>query len=392
MSEDRIDLRSELSRLESGDFEAVPQLIQHFIDSGSSDDPLLVEIGGLIAKNSKPGQWMIQGQSIAMFVQAAFFSTAAIATLAPIFEQKSMMEFTQHIFTTVVKAMVDNPETAVKILLFIASRAVQHTPEFYSYAVGVIVATTSMEAERSQFVEMAPAFAEFVDFEPDATIEPLEKAMCNTIQWLAKQNRENYEAFATYRYLNTMRFWSGIMFRFPNYKNALVNVAVNVINVDQSLKLNPFRLKVLEILIDNGEYLPCVAPLAKVLGKSFQEKNEGNEDFDWETMLVANKDSARTKKYQESLFSATLKLLDRCIVSLANKVCFPEIVAPVNRVLKNMLENQLYKPKENILVKFAKKIETNSKWVSKEREKEALVKGYDIRNKSTIEGRSPISK
>ena len=392
MTEETFDLQTELSNLESGDFESMTPLIQQIIYSGSNEESLLIKIGDLIAKHSKPGQWIIQGQSIAMFVQAAFFNLKAIATLSPIFEQKSMMEFTQHIFTIVVKAMVDNPDTAVKILLFISSRAVQHTPSFYSYAVGVIVSTTSIQAESNLFIEMVPAFEKFIDFEPEATIEPLEQAMYDTIQWLAKQNRENYEMFANYKYLNTMRFWSKIIFRYDNYKNALINVAVNAIHVDQSLKLNPFRLKVIEILIDNGEYLPCVALLSKILGKSFQEKSDGEEDFDWDRLLIATKELARTQKYQENLFNTTLKLLDRCIVSMANKVCFPEIVAPVNRILNNMLENQLYKPKENILVKFAKKIERKSKLISNQREKEARVKGFDIRNKSTVEGRSPISK
>ncbi|KAH0791926.1 Noc2-domain-containing protein [Histomonas meleagridis] len=383
-----INKKEELSKLEKGDFDAIPNLLQVFIENNNED--LLIEIGINITKNAKPGMWLSQGQGIVMFVQAAFFSKKAIATLAPIFEQISLLEYTQHIFTTVTKAMISNPDQAVQILLFISSRAVQHTPTFYTYAIGTIVATTSVDAENPLFPATSQAFKYFVDFEPEATIGPLEKSMTDVIHFLASQNRENFTVFATPRYVNTMKFWSPFMFQYTNYANAFVDVALHVIHVDSSLKLNPFRLQILRILIENRQYLPCVAPLAKILGKSLQEKNTSEIDFDWDNLLVANKEIARTVKYQENLFHTSLELLDICLTELGNKVAFPEIVAPVNRVIKNMRENPVYQSKEREINKFAKKIERNSRWITEQREKEANQTEFNIRETSIIEGKAPI--
>ena len=128
--------------------------------------------------------------------------------------------------------------------------------------------------------------------------------------------------------------------------------------------------------------------------KSFQEKNDGKKEFDWDLLMIADKEIARNKEYQEKLFETSFEMLVSCLTELSNDIAFPEIAAPVSRALLGMAQNAAFSEKAQRLSRLEAKIGQNAAWVTKQRRLAAEAEGFDItdRKNMKLEGKSPMSR
>jgi hypothetical protein len=209
---------------------------------------------------------------------------------------------------------------------------------------------------------------------------------------LAQLLRSDGNVFVTFAFINLLRFWANFAFRTLNHTDAFIQICWHSLHVDHSLKMNPFRLQIISVLMEHDVYLPCVAPLVKILEKSLHEQKDSSAEFEWDTLLIAERDVARNQQYQARLFDTALDRLGNCLASLSRRVSFPEIVAPVTRVLAAMIDNPVFVEKVSQLKRLQVMIQKNANWVIKERERIANVEGFDITTVGDLEGVSPMDK
>ncbi|OHT15549.1 hypothetical protein TRFO_02894 [Tritrichomonas foetus] len=369
-----ITLEQAIKQLEEGDLNVIDVILAAHLEE-KEDNKYLKLLATNLVNHIKPVEWNKYRSNLSLFAQASVEDYDTIKILGNLFERSDLLEFTKMFFEETCKIFTSYPERIINILLFISSRAVQNSNQFYSWAVPALFSAISTNLVIVNFVDLEPYFEKFIDFEPEATTAPLQSVLTtqfnHLLDNLEKRNINNSCNYANYSFLNLMKFLQPLAFRFENFKTAYLILATRSIREDQSLTINPFRVKILQILMDAEHYLECVAPLAKIFSKSLQEKKNNEGTFDWDQLIVADKSTARNEGYQELLFAKSFEMLKLCLQKLKNRITFPEIIAPVVRTIKNMIESPIYKQKEQVLRNYLKELDKNSKRVAAAREKTA---------------------
>lgn len=348
----------------------------------SDNNQHLLFLANSLVKYALPDEWGKYKSSLKIFAQASIEDNEAIRILSPLFERANMQEFTKFYFESVLAFLLKYPDRIISVLLFISSRAVQNSSSFYTYAVRTLFAHISLNLNLVYFSDLSKYFAEFIDFEPDATTVPLQELMAEQFKdLLTKLETVNIDQSSNYAdiiFLNLMKFFQPFAFRFPQFKHAFLILANRALNEDQSLKLNPFRIKIMQILIESGYHLECLGQLTKILSKSLQEKRSEGESVDWDQIIVADKEIARNANYQDLLFSKSYQMLKQCLDKLKNRIAYPEIVAPVVRALKTMTTSPIFKSRTKELKDLLNLIVQNSKRIEIAREKVAAKTDINI--------------
>lgn len=386
---ENINIEEELSKLKSGDLYSIVPLL-YVYEEQTQEKSILISIAESIAANAKPIEWEKNKQEIALFAQVSFEIDDAIRVLGSTFARVDMLEFTNFYFSTMAKNVLGNPERTTKILLFITSHAVQNTPNYYERAIPAYYAAISIHAESPEYPKIAQSFEEFINFDPEATQVTLQNVMKDSFIAI-KNTAKGQDNYATLSLVNQIRFWSRFAFKNENFGTALVQICEYFLTKDQTLVINPFRMHVIEILIEYKKYMTCVAPLTKIFEKSKQLKQNSKQDFDWDTLMISTKEIARNPQYQQMLYEKSQNMLLTCLIGLCHYVTFPEIVAPVTRAIRGMIDNPIYENNQGNLKKFLTKIQQNSDWMQKER-KTLCNAQFNIGDVLTIEGKPPLAK
>lgn len=373
MNENELTIEEAVEKIKAG--ELTPIVIDTILEEHikGSDTKYLTLISESFVNFARPLELSNYKSSLNLFAQASVEDNASIQILAPIFARPDMLEFTKYYFSSVSSLILQQSDRIIDILLYISSRAAQNSPQFYPWAVRSLFSSIATNLELVNFGDLSTPFAKFIDFQPEATTEPLQQIMIERFKFmlmnLEKKNIDQSSNYANFTFLNSLKFFQPFAFRYEQYKSAFLILAFKSLNEDQSLKLNPFRIKVIQMLIDAEFYLECVAPLAKILSKSLQEKKDEGTEFDWDQLIVADKEIARNSNYQETLFNKSFDMLNLCLENLKNRISYPEIVAPVVRTITNIVDTPNFKPKQSILNQFIKNVKKNSKRVENAREK-----------------------
>ena len=367
-------------------------------------------------------QWEEKEEELKLFFELSYVKPEIFSVLGPLYEKLEMLEFSNFVFQFIASKVLDEPEIVYKDLLFIASRTVQSSPKFYENAVQFFYSAILCHVSDPNFLLAQKPFSDFIDFEPDATYASFQTVMKSSFSYLGKLLREGPNKYVSTEFLNLLFFWAPFASRFPNYQIAFCQICMQAIRLDSSLKYNPFRLKVLSILLTLQEFLPSISPLTHIIEKAFTEKcvplqaentndstieeqtqeqtedqpeieknsEEQNNNFskDFSQVLIGNKDIARTEEYQIYLFDTSLEMLGECINGLCNRIAFPEISAPIIMCFQKLLTNQLYKKKINEIQSFLDILLEKSSWVQSQRKLLVKIaseseKDFDI--SSTIE-------
>lgn len=382
MTENALTIEQAIERIKAG--ELTTEVLDTILDAHiqRSDSEYLYTIGNSLVKFAKPLQWKKYESSLQIFAQASTEDNKSIQILSSIFEREDMLEFTKSYFMSVSKLFINQPDRIINILLYISSRAAQNSPQFYRFAVKALYSSIVTHLELVNFGDLSSPFSTFIDFQPEATTEPLQEIMTETFRKLhtslEKKNVDQTSNYANVTFLNLLIFFQPFAFRYDQYKSAFLILAIKSLHEDQSLKINPFRIKIIQMLINTDHYLECVAPLTKILSKSLQEKKSQEGDFDWDQLITAEKEIARNSRYQDILFEKSFDMLNFCLENLKDRICYPEIIAPVVRTIKTIIDSPIFKEKQSILNQFIKDIKKNSKKVELAREKLASEPNFDI--------------
>ena len=388
----RLPLEQLVANLKGGDFSTITPILEIYQEGGAGEDILAV-IATEIAEKMQPGKWQENESEFGLFICAALPFKNVMKILGPVFARRELKDFSEKVVCTISANFLSNPDVLTDDLLFVASRIVQHQNDYYSHVVRLLYSSLITNVETRDFVLAARNFEKIVDFEPEATENGLLASMKDAFDLLAKDIREGIDHIATLRFVNLLRFWSRFATRNPLWSDAFQQICLQAVNSDRSLRINPFRLKVVEVMKEAGYILPCIAPLAKILEKSLQEKDDSKAEFDWDMLMVADKQIARSKEYQTRLFATSLEMLESCLCSLSNDIAFPEIAAPVSRALAAMEQNEAFAEKAQELARLNTRINQNILWVAKQRRVAAEVEGFniaDIKNMK-LDGKPPMS-
>ena len=388
----RLPLEQLVANLKGGDFSAIAPILEIYQEGGAGEDILGV-IAQEIAEKMQPGKWQENESELGLFICAALPFKSVMKILGPVFARRELKDFSEKVVCTIAANFLSNPDVLTDDLLFVASRIVQHQNDYYSHVVRLLYSSLIANVETRDFVLAARNFEKIVDFEPEATENGLLASMKDAFDHLAKQIREGIDHIATLRFVNLLRFWSRFATRNPLWSDAFQQICLQAVNSDRSLRINPFRLKVVEVMKEAGYILPCIAPLAKILEKSLQERDDSKTEFDWDMLMVADKQIARSKEYQTRLFATSLDMLESCLCSLSNDIAFPEIAAPVSRALAAMEQNEAFAEKAQELSRLNTRINQNILWVAKQRRVAAEVEGFniaDVKNMK-LDGKPPMS-
>lgn len=378
--------------LATGDLSVVDDIVSACAEEADLES-VLEEIGHQIVKSIEPGKWREIPGELALFILAAIRYKSVVQILGPVFARRELGDFAGEVIDTVIANFTINPEYLVDVLLFITSRVAQYNPERYGFVVRSLWSNFVARTEEFDISTMAPYFLKIIDFEPEVTETALSDSMKDSFLHLARLIRdENKELMESLQFVRTLKFWSFIVNRDAAWSEAFLQVCLHALNADRSLRVNPFRLKIIDSMITAGHYLQCVAPLAKILEKSLQEKGDSGQEFDWDTLLVANKEIARNKQYQTQLFETTFDMLVHCLTELANDIIFPEIAVPVMRVLSTIAEESLFQDYAGQIRSVITKLKKNMDWITAKRRAMASVDGFDITDPKnrTIQGKAPM--
>ena len=354
----------------------------------TNDDLDLEELAKQYLSNLKGIQWKEQETELQLFFTLSYTRPEIFSILGPLYKKPEMLEFSNFVFEFVTSQVLEEPDIVSKDLLFIASRAVQASPKFYETAVRSLYSGILCHVNEPDFLLSQKTFSEFIDFEPDATYPSFQSVMKEGFGYLGKLLREGPSTYVSQNFLNLLSFWAPFAHRFPNYQIAYCQICMQAIRHDSSLRFNPFRLKILSILLSLDEFLLSISPLAHILEKSFtekciplvqnqQEQNdeeheneeliENSEENNISQILVGTKEIARTEEYQLFLFNSSLNMLKTCLDGLQNRIAFPEISAPIIMCLQKLLTNQLYEKKFKDIQSFLTLLQKKSSKVQSRR-------------------------
>jgi hypothetical protein len=382
-------LPSLLSQITSGDLTAVADVVAIFADSGD-DLSILTSLATAVLEAISPSAWLDSPLGLDLFITACLPHQEVFATLAPLFSRADMHEFSQLAINLISANFLSNPVHLSSVLLFVASRAAQYNSAIYDYVIPTLYSSISVHASSPDFVRGIGPFARVVDFEPSATRAPLIATMRTAFCRLAAVLRSGQHC--NFAFVHLLRFWAEFAFRDPRTADAFAQIARHSLTVDSSLRLNPFRLRVISILHEHGADLPCVAPLARIAEKAIYERGDSSEPFEWGELIVADPKVARNREYQERLFDAALEGLRGCLGQLARNIAFPEIAAVVVRSLGSVAENTAIGERAQTVKRFLVKIDKAVAWAEREREAIALKEGFNITEAGELQGESPFNK
>lgn len=384
MNENILTIEQAVEKIEAGELtsEVIDIILDKHIEE-PTDNKYLLLISNALVKFAKPVEWKSFESSLNLFAQATIENNQSIEILSPIFQRADMLEFTKSYFMSVSNFwLTKNPDRTVSILLYVSSRAAQNSPQFYTWAVRALFSIIATNLELVHFADLSSSFSQFIDFQPEATTEPLQQLMAERFKFmfqsLEDRNVDQTTNYANEKFLNLLKFFQPFAFKYDQYKSAFIILAFRSIYEEPSLKINPFRLKVIQILMDTGHYLECVAQLTKILSKSLQEKKSESVVFDWEKLIIADKEIARSSNYQDMLFDKSFDMLKTCLEQLKKRIAYPEIVAPVIRTIKTTIESPIFQSKQSVLKKFINEIERNVKLVEQKRQAIATAENFNI--------------
>jgi hypothetical protein len=378
-----------LSALESGNFSSIVPIVSLFADS-DGDSSILTSLASSLISILRPGATLPLSSGVDLFITASLAYRAVFTILGPLFFRPEHRDFSNLATNLIAANFLSDPDHLSQILLFVASRAAQSDPQFYAYALAAVYSAVSSKSSSPAFPLAAPAFARLVDFEPDATSAPLSSVMRSAFLHLARMIRDG--SFISFAFVHTLRFWSTLACRAQPTADAFVQIARRSLTHDKSLKANPFRLRVIRVLMDCGVWLPCLAPLARICAKAMHDRANSQAEFDWDIILVADKDVARSKEYQQRLFAVGFGDLSECVARLARRVAFPEMVAPVVRALAQIPENEAFEEQAADVKKLLARIQKNAKWVEEQREALAVDEAFDVTTVCELRGAAPLQK
>lgn len=390
MSEEapNFDYNAAIEALKGGDMEDLDGIVDDLLEK---DADSFVEVSKIIASVITAANWEKYRQNLKLYITAIFENNKAIQEFAKILTKSEMFDFAKFFFDTIANFIDSKPEQTYKIALFISSHVAQTNSSFYKYAIEALYSNVIAKSESPEFESVIEAFNNFTNFEEDGTSEIMQELMNNVFRSIAARLRESSDKFATLSFVNLLRFWASYAFKYENYTDAFVTILVHSLRCDSSLKLNPFRLHVIDILIKYGEYIAPISPLMKVLLKSISKKQNSEAEFDFDTLMISTKEIGRTEKYQESILAKAIKQLRQCLYGIRNSIAFPEIAAPVVRALTNMIEDENFAAKKEELESLLEEVKENTTFVEKYRMKAGLQADFKIDQNVTIEGEAPFT-
>jgi len=378
----------ELNKLRECDYNSISPLVQI---SMNGENELLNEMAKVISENLTPTNWIDFGDDFMIFFLASFEFNQVFNSFSSIFERIDMVDFSSFVFDVITKNIGSNVKRTKDLVLFIVSRAGLNNSEFFGWGIKSLYSKIVMHMNSPNFASISSIFYSLTDFNESLTAVAVQELMKESLLQLAKRIRDGESERVNILFLNSIKFWAHYAFQYQNFEIAFITLCIHSIRCDLSLKLNPYRLHILEVLIMNGQYIHCISPLIRILTKSFSSKTSEEIGFDFDTIIVADKSIARTKKYQTCLFEKSIHLIKACLNGLKNRIAFPEIVAPLLKALTVMLADSLFEDKKKDLNNLKLLIQNNTKWVQIEREKEVTKGSFRIAEVQSLNAQSSIS-
>jgi hypothetical protein len=377
--------------LNAGNFGIMPEIV---INAKDSDD-ILLQAAKIVAEKIDYKNWKDNSEELMTLFLAGFENAQIFKTFEKTFEQPEMLDFSRSVVEAISSAEYFSqfPARVVDLVLYVSSRVAQKNPQEYEFILSILYSTLLAYVDKKEFPSMEVEFVRFCSFEPALTNFKLFTLMKDQMISMANQLRDGIEVIGKTEFYNKCHLWSNFAFQNESFAQAYTQFLVHVMSIDKSLKLNPLRLKLSGLLVDNNEFLAPIAPLSKILSKSLSSKREGTAEFDFDELIMSTKEIGRTEEYQNELFNRTYAMLRKCLFGLKNRIAFPEIAAPVVRTLEMMKSDEAYNSVLEKIDTLMNDIKTNSTWIEKQREQMAQkTYGFKVTEVLVIEGNAPFKQ
>ncbi|KAH0542658.1 hypothetical protein FGG08_002981 [Glutinoglossum americanum] len=237
---------------------------------------------------------------------------------------------------------------------------------------------------------------------------------------ITNNSKESYKAVYNWQYVHSLDFWSRVLSAHCDpIKEAqtakesplrpliypIVQVTLGVIRLIPTAQYFPLRFQLTRALLRlscaTGTYIPLAPVLIEVLSSTEMKKKPKPstlKPLDFSTAIRAPKSYLRTRIYQDGLGEQVVELLSDFFVLWTKSIAFPELVLPVNVMLKRWLRQvsgssakQRAKKgkvgnrngKVNAAVGLlVQKLDTNARWVEDRRAKV----DYALSNRAGVDG------
>ncbi|KAH0565104.1 hypothetical protein GP486_001504 [Trichoglossum hirsutum] len=236
---------------------------------------------------------------------------------------------------------------------------------------------------------------------------------------ITNNSKESYKAVYNWQYVHSLDFWSRVLSTHCNpLKEAqttkesplrpliypVVQVALGVMRLIPTAQYFPLRFQLTRALLRlccaTGTYIPLAPALVEVLSSTEMKKKPKSttlKPLDFSTAIRAPKSYLRTRVYQDGLGEQVVELLSEFFVLWAKSIAFPELVLPVNVMLKRWLrqvsgmsvKSKTKKitgnrnRKANAMIGLlVQKLEANARWVEDRRAKV----DYALSNRACVDG------
>lgn len=381
------DLNQAFEDLKAGEFSAITVVVGASIEEKPE---LLEKAAEIISSSIDPTNWSKYEKEFEALVLAGFDNNKIFKQFDKIFARKDMAAFSQYIADLVARYLSVHSTRVIDLELYISSHAAQNSPAFYDYVIQALYAQLQIDMHTDKFSEIEAAFVRFVDFEPQVTLFKVNELMKQSFIEMTNVLRdESGEKMGNSAFFNRIHLWSNFAFRSESFTQAYVTIIVHALRA-KSLKLNPLRIKLIQILVNHNEFLAPLTSCAKVLLKSRSHKTGEAVEFEFDNLYLSTKEIGRTQKYQDEVYNRSFDLLKKCLFGLRNRIAFPEIAAPIVRSLEMMIADDTYKQNVKQLTKFKDAIKENATWIECAREKAVQKDGFNIIENTEIEGTAPF--
>ena len=219
----------------------------------------------------------------------------------------------------------------------------------------------------------------------------LRKAITNTSQ-------ESYKVIYNWQYVHSLDFWSrvlashcDVMAEAQNGKQSalrpliypVVQVTLGAMRLIPTAQYFPLRFQLARSLIrigsSTGVYIPLAAPLLDVLNSTQMKKAPKPSTLkalDFSTSIRASATYLKTRIYQDGIGEQLIELISDFLVLEAKSIAFPELVIPIQVMLKRWIRevssktsgNKNSKLNQNVLL-LVQKLEANARWIEEKRAK-----------------------
>lgn len=372
-------------KIDEVDFSDVKKVLSDKVDGKEID---IIKFAEKIANkiNTDTYNDELYDEFISDLIFYSFEEESLIKCFSDLFLDKKMYDFSKSVLETLSGQFADDPLLSSKLILYVTSRVAQYRSNIYDFVLDLLYSIILSNSGSEIFHMYIDGYKHIVEFQTEVTYVKIQWQMQESFGKIAGQVRSGSEIYGTLQFLNIIRFWSNFAYKFENFGACLTSIIVNTMRADSSLKLNPLRIHLCSILIENKEFIPAISPLTKVMSKTFSSKqNQDLTELDFDLLVSSEKDIARQKLYQEIMFDKSYTFLCTCLENIKTHIAFPEITAPVVKYIDLIEKDESFHTKQRDLSSLKNKIIQNSKFIDDIREALNIESGLNLKDMTSVD-------